>query len=519
VSGQSRSPFASARELEEFSKSNRERYGQPVEQVDFYADIVADSLGLPSCSNREEACSLLEALRIGMNQVLDMEREDVQVLVIGRLGTDEVDALLYDPMPGGSGLLDQALDRWPEVVAATTELLEGCASVCERSCIDCLQTFRNAFFHVYLDRHVAIDRLRKFGSAMHFAHDIPVRLPEAHPKGSEIPVNEAETQLRALLQRAGFPQGQWHAEINLGRPLGSTSPDVFFPGDDTDDPGVCVYLDGLSQHIHGSPRTAARDRAIRDQLRSRYYEVFEIPASELFDRDAMARHFFHLARVLMERDRARTLRDDPSWFESGPAAGTVGKVLPFRRVPGDPSSRFRTCVPLVSLKAAAGASTRVLQATLRQLKRKRQLIRIGAPQPANLLDGLGRFDDFARAQCCSPGPQLHGAPLDGGVLRVARSLGIRDLTVRRHLDGGLLTLIVHVEEEAAPLDRFRCARGDAVLHACAFFDDVADRGQEGDARHRGQGNRRARHRAIVPPPSARRTLRAVGAHAPGGASG
>jgi hypothetical protein len=59
-------------------------------------------------------------------------------------------------------------------------------------------------------------------------------------------------------------------------------------------------------------------------------------------------------------------------------------------------------------------------------------------------------------------------------------------------------LMVHVEEEAAPLDRFRCARRDAVPHACAFFDDVANGGQEGDAWHRGQGNRRARRWAIVP---------------------
>jgi SOS-response transcriptional repressor LexA len=180
------------------------------------------------------------------------------------------------------------------------------------------------------------------------------RLPEAHQKGSEIPINDAETQLRELLQRAGFPQGQWRREMNLGRPLGSTNPDVFFPGDDPADPGVCVYLDGLSEHIHGNPRTAARDRAIRDELRSRHYEVFEIPASELFDCDAMARHFFRLARVLMGKDRARTLRDDPSWFESGSTAHSTGKVIPFRRVQGDLASRYRTCVPLVSLKAAAG---------------------------------------------------------------------------------------------------------------------------------------------------------------------
>ncbi len=61
---------------------------------------------------------MLEALRAGMTQVLEMEREDLHVLVIGRVGEAAVDGLLYDPMPGGSGLLEQMLARWPEVVAA-----------------------------------------------------------------------------------------------------------------------------------------------------------------------------------------------------------------------------------------------------------------------------------------------------------------------------------------------------------------------------------------------------------------
>jgi hypothetical protein len=132
-------------------------------------------------------------------------------------------------------------------------------------------------------------------------------------------VNAAEARLRALLERAGFPAGIWYHEIPLGRPLGSTTPDVFFAGDD-EDPGVCIYLDGLSEHIHGNPHTAAQDRALRDELRARYYEVFEIPASELDDREAMARHFYRLARVLLGKDKARDLRNDASWFETSHAA-------------------------------------------------------------------------------------------------------------------------------------------------------------------------------------------------------
>ncbi|HHV62525.1 MAG TPA: hypothetical protein GXX51_07810 [Firmicutes bacterium] len=50
-------------------------------------------------------------------------------------------------------------------------------------------------------------------------------------------------------------------------------------------------------------------RAIREELRARGYEVREIPASALDDRDAMAKHFFGLARILIpSKDLARVHR-------------------------------------------------------------------------------------------------------------------------------------------------------------------------------------------------------------------
>lgn len=79
---------------------------------ELYADIVADCLTIPSCPNRTDAYSLLEAIRMGATHVLDMHLEDLQILVIGHVDRDEVDGMLWDPMPGGSGLLDQIRDRF-----------------------------------------------------------------------------------------------------------------------------------------------------------------------------------------------------------------------------------------------------------------------------------------------------------------------------------------------------------------------------------------------------------------------
>jgi hypothetical protein len=127
-------------------------------------------------------------------------------------------------------------------------------------------------------------------------------------------VNPKETALRAMLQRAGFPEPKWSEEILLGLPLGSTWPDCFFSGDDPDYPGACVYLDGLSEHIHGNPTTRERDRRIREELRAKSYDVFEIAASDLDDRAAMARHFYRLARALIGQDRAKEIRERTTWF-------------------------------------------------------------------------------------------------------------------------------------------------------------------------------------------------------------
>jgi len=314
VNGQSRSPFASQTELGHFAENHLKNTGKTVESVGFYADTEADTLGLQDCPDRMEAYSVLEALRIGMSQILEMEREDLQILVVGHPGKDEVDALLYDPMAGGSGLIEQACERWDEVVSTAIELLEACASACEDSCIDCMRTFRNAFFHRYLDRHLAIEKIKEWGTSLHFSHEITPKLPAGKPKDDHQPVNLAEQKLRGMLERAGFPEGQWQYAVELGKALGRTIPDVFFESDDEDEPGICVYLDGLSEHYHGNTATKARDLQIRETLRARGYEVFAIAATELDDRDAMAKHFYRLAKALLGKDRAKDIKQHADWY-------------------------------------------------------------------------------------------------------------------------------------------------------------------------------------------------------------
>ena len=355
ICGQSISPLSSEQQRQRFDQDHRQRCGRAPGAIGFYADVVADALSLPACDSAVTAYSVLEALRIGAASVLDMHGEDLQVLVIGHVDREQVDGLLWDPMPGGSGLLERLCERFSEVVAAARAVAADCPAACKSSCIDCLQTFRNAYYHRDLDRAAACDRFDEWGARLAFEHAIPPRQPVETPGGDALPANEAESRLCHLLRAAGFGEGIRGEQLRLSRALGSTTPDVIYRADDDEpDEGVCIYLDGLSAHLHGNPETAARDREIRDWLRNGGFDVIEIAAHDLHDREAMTRHFRRLAQYLGMRAARRRLREDPSWFhgpEQTPAAGPG----PLRLVSPTPASRYVTCVPLVPLQAAAGA--------------------------------------------------------------------------------------------------------------------------------------------------------------------
>jgi len=256
VCGASRSPMSTQKELDTFNDHHLERCGRPIQNISFYAEVVADALVLPDCTSKKVAYSLMEALRQGAAEVLDMEISDLQVQVLGKASSETVDALLYDPMPGGSGLLEQMLAHWSQVVAAARALVEDCPAACETSCVDCLQHFRNSFYHDNLNRHMALEYLRESGGVPRFAHDIAPVLPDETL--FKQPGNAPEQQLVALLKAAGLTNFETERPIELSGGI-VTRPDVYFhePNDQFD--GVCIYLDGMSSHLHGNAQTATKD--------------------------------------------------------------------------------------------------------------------------------------------------------------------------------------------------------------------------------------------------------------------
>jgi ATP-dependent helicase YprA (DUF1998 family) len=314
VCGYSRSPLSSDAEITNFREQHRERCGNhAVQDVGFFTDVVADSLTLRDCQNRTEAYSIAEAIRYGASRILEMELDDLQLVCIGQAGQENVDIIIYDPMPGGSGLLTQIIEQWTDIISSALATVTQCPSACETACIDCLFTYRNSFYHRFLDRHIASNQLNQLGSRLNFNHDIPPQLPQTDNQTQQ-PVNDAEKRFKDLLLRAGFSEPIAQHSIDLGLPLGTTTPDFFYqdPNDIYD--GICIYLDGLSQTIHGNSQRQKIDKAIEDELENLEYKVFRIPVSALSDRTIMTDYLYRLGRVLLGKEQAKKMRENTEWF-------------------------------------------------------------------------------------------------------------------------------------------------------------------------------------------------------------
>jgi hypothetical protein len=76
----------------------------------------------------------------------------------------------------------------------------------------------------------------------------------------------------------------------------------------------------MSGRLHGNPQTAQQDRQIRELLRNENYEIIEIPVGNLDDREAMRRHFYRVGAVLLGKDQAVRIRDNPDWHSGSPGS-------------------------------------------------------------------------------------------------------------------------------------------------------------------------------------------------------
>ena len=289
ICGAVRSPYASEAELSNFQEKHGKSCGLEPKRLSLYADAKVDGFLFRDLPSLAEAVNLAEGIRTAASIHLEMNLEDLDILTLPK-DAGAYDVLLFDPMPGGSGILDQILDQWETVRDSGIHALETCTGNCETSCYDCLKTYRNMAHHHLLDRHNAMDLLRGYTEKPRQVRSVSPTAQTPSATGGGASTNLAEMRLSALLRDNGFPNFQKQKTIPLiysGIP--STRPDFYYE-DLSNNIRIAIYLDGLSKDIHGSPEVRENDHMIRTILRSMGVDVIEIAATELDDPRMMSLH-------------------------------------------------------------------------------------------------------------------------------------------------------------------------------------------------------------------------------------
>ena len=124
VCGAAKTTYAVPAEIAQFLKIHKERCGRDVARLALTVQAEVDLLQFHAVRNEAEGINIGEALRTAATRLLDMGPDDLQLLIVQK-PDDKQDLLIYDPMPGGSGLLEQMLVRWQELIAAAKDLAGG----------------------------------------------------------------------------------------------------------------------------------------------------------------------------------------------------------------------------------------------------------------------------------------------------------------------------------------------------------------------------------------------------------
>ncbi len=287
VCGAVRSPRAGA-EIAKFEERHAESCGQDaVTWAALHVDFRSDLLELGPLSERSDAVNLMEAALAGAREFLDMGEADLEGFVEER-DDGQAWVLIYDPMPGGSGFLQQVREHWQGVCGEAREVITSCD--CEDACYACLLTFWNQRHHGVLNRHRAADLLKLHDRPMVSGHATAPNLAKP-PGGDAEEDSPAEQDFLDLLAGRNFPLPP-EKQYTVQLPDGSlTLADFAWPDD-----RVLVYIDGMTWH--GAPDIQRADHITRIKLRNAGYKIVEMTAQELGDTAAINRVLEELAIYL-----------------------------------------------------------------------------------------------------------------------------------------------------------------------------------------------------------------------------
>jgi hypothetical protein len=185
-------------------------------------------------------------------------------------------ATLYDPLPGGSGFLPSILDFWTAVVRQGQVVLGDCT--CEDACYRCMKHFRNQQYHGLFNRHEAISLLQDVEQTPVRSNDIPATIAPTEADYADEADSEAEEDFIRLLKARSYPRpdaAQYRVELAGGD---YTVADYAYT-----DANVLIFIDGLSEGLHGDPAQSRRDNILRAKAKMAGYNVVAIPAQALHD--------------------------------------------------------------------------------------------------------------------------------------------------------------------------------------------------------------------------------------------
>jgi len=300
VCGATRSPYASDVEIRSFRELHQERCGKEPVKLAISAEDLVDGILMKGFELDQDAYNIGEAIILGASRMLEMERSDLGVLVIGEAdGSSSL--FIYDPMPGGSGILNQIIEGWQEVIAESLNALHNCPNNCETSCYDCLRTYYNSYYHKHLDRTKAASLISHFNSALKYERELETADEAQSSSSSGLPTNKGEKSLKEILEKEGFPAFDQQKEIAIGSPFPRTIPDLYYE-EPTKDIAIAIYLDGLSKAIHGNEERQRIDAIIRQRLEIMGIAVVEISSTTLNDPEALNLKLAELASKMKRKD-------------------------------------------------------------------------------------------------------------------------------------------------------------------------------------------------------------------------
>ena len=289
--GMALSPFKEDEDLDKWNKLNQERNLGNFDRYGFYTESAVDVILFDNLRSEEEAYSVAESFRIAASNLLEMELDDLQILYLGASSNNKSKSILYDPMPGGSGLIEQIIDKWESIIKEVERVVSHCPSDCGTSCIDCMQTFRNAHYHRFLNRNLVIPLFGENKYSLKFLEDIAetMQVQEISERAS---VNDIRELILKYIQDIKIHENK---EILIEDLNEKIVVDLFIDNEAGNSDGFCNFIISESEELQ---RNDSIINKYSEELRNLGYVVNIFKLKDFTNKNLLSRFMFKVLRPI-----------------------------------------------------------------------------------------------------------------------------------------------------------------------------------------------------------------------------